>query len=208
MRGSCRAVLLAAFLGFGASPPLAFADRALPSWEAHRASRDLAIAAEAWARGEVRIAEAAAASAVAADPQRAEAWALLARARLGLGRFEAASEAAVPLAQLASQDVEAALLRGRIAVELGDAGAARAAYGHAAEIAPMDPRPALGEALVAARLNGDMAAMAAHLRIARSIDPAEPSPSLPLRAAWAPLAEDESFLAALGAILQEAAPPE
>jgi tetratricopeptide (TPR) repeat protein len=193
-------VLLASLI---CAPAPAFADRALPTWEAYRAAKELDVAAEAWARGEVRAAEVAAAEAVRLTPDRAEAWHILALARLALGRFEAAVETAAPLARLAPDDVDACLLRGRIGVESGDVRAARDAFDQAARIAPEDPRAALGRALVFARLEGDMEGMAIHLREARVLDPAQPDATLPLRAAWAPLAEDEGFLKALQTVLEE-----
>ena len=191
---------LALVLGTGSS---AHADRALPSWEAHRGERALATALEAWARGDVRAAETAANIAVSMTPDRGAAWHILALSRLALGRMEAAAETVEPLSRLAPEDVDVWLLRGRIATESGDARGARRAYDEAARRAPTDPRPLLGRALVAARIDQDFPSMAAHLRSARVVDPAQPDATLPLQAAWAPLATDERFLKALQSVLSD-----
>jgi len=197
-----------AILALPALPSPAHADRPLPGWSEYRAQRTLGIALDAWVRGRVHTAEEAASEVVRVDPSQVEGWRILALARLALGRHEAAAEASEPLALLATHDPEACLLRGRLAVETGDAGAAGAAYQRAAELLPGDPRPALGRALVAARIDGDFEAMGEHMRAARAIDPREPAAGLPLRAAWAPLAESEEFLEAFSKVLAETPAPE
>ncbi len=202
-----RGASLAIILAIVAAPLPARADRALPTWEAYRIQRTFAVAVDAWARGHVQAAEEAAAEVVGHDPANVEAWRLLATARLALGRAGEAHEAAEPLAVLAADDPEACLLRGRIAVEVGGSEEAVAAYRRAAELLPEDPRPALGRALVAARLEGDFEAMEQHLRAARALDPDQPGAELPLRAAWAPLAESPEFLEILRRLLQEEPAP-
>ena len=198
-------VLLLQAVLVGVSPQVAVADRALPTWEAYRAQREIDISAEAWARGEVLAAEAAAARAVLLAPGRVEGWRVLALSRLALGRHAAAAETSGPLAELAGDDLDSCLLRGRIAVEVGDSVAARAVFEHATRLAPEDARPILGQALVAARLDHDMAQMSALLRRARGVDASEPDATLPLQSAWAPLADDPAFLSALRAVLEDGA---
>lgn|GEM_PF-5153654 len=186
------------------SPAPAVAEQPLPSHAEYTVRRDLRTAWTVWARGDLDRAEAMAATALQRQVSAeldGQARRMLCGLRVARGSWDDALDVCAQWSEAEADHPEAKLLLGRVLLEQGAADLARQAYARAEELAPTDPRAALGLGLVAARLDRDPDALAAALRRARSLG--HRLAALPQAAGWEPLAEDESFLATLTAVLNE-----
>ena len=182
----------------------AHADRALPSWQLWQADRAVRLGASALIRDRDEAADRFSADAVRLAPDDPDAWRLRSAVLADQARWTEAGEAVGKLVALLPADVNAALIDGRIRVELSDEEGALEAYTRASDLDPADPRGPVGRALVAARLGGDFDAMEAAMREARARQEQLDLSGLPLDEAWAPVADDPGFLAALQAVLSPA----
>ena len=185
--------------------PAAIADRALPSWQTWQAGRAVRLGSSALLRDRDEAADRFSGDAVRLAPDDPDAWRLRAAVLADQARWPEAADACRRLVDLAPTDVDAALVDGRIRTELADGQGARLAYQRASELDSADPRGPMGLALVAARVDRDFATMEAALRQAREREQHLDLSALPLDEAWAPVANDPGFLAALQAVLS---PPE
>ena len=179
----------------------ALADRPLPSWQVWHADRAVRLGSSALLRDREEAADRFSTQAVRLAPDSPDAWRLRSAVLADQARWAEASEAARRLVALVPEDVDAALIDGRVRLELADGAGARGAYSRASDLDRSDPRGPIGRALVAARLERDFGAMEAALREARTREELLDLSALPLDEAWAPVADDPGFLAALQAVL-------
>jgi len=178
------------------------AQRPLPAWAEYHSSTILQHGWLAWARGDLRAAEAAARRAELLEPNGNSAILLLTTLQVEQERWKEATLNGSRLAASGEQSADISLLLGRIAVEQGHWGAARNHYQRVLRRHPKDARGELGLALVAARGPRDWKEMRARLATATRLQPGFSAAILPLTPGWKVLADDEEFLRHLGSVLE------